>query len=128
MKFWHVSCIIKREKEGESTFVCNTSELCRTVEKAVANNAEILKNIQENESASVDGGMFELIHNENIYYKKYGFLVIINASETEIESIRKYILEEFGLKGERLERAIDKITCYIYVKRVCIGLISMLCR
>ncbi len=108
-----LASIMKSEKEKKSTFVCNTRELCRTVEESVANNAERLKNIRENESASISGGMYELIHSENIYYyKKYGFLIIRSASGGEIENIRKYMSREFGLKDERLERAIDKITCY----------------
>lgn len=50
------------------------------IEESVANNTEKLKNIRENESASISGGMYELIHTENIYYyKKYGFLIIRNA-------------------------------------------------
>ena len=68
---------MKNEKEGKATFVCNTRELCMTVEESVANNAGKLKNIRENESASISGGMYELIHTENdYYYKKYGFKVV----------------------------------------------------
>lgn len=69
-----LASIMKNEKEGKATFVCNTRELCMTVEESVANNAGKLKNIRENESASISGGMYELIHTENdYYYKKYGF-------------------------------------------------------
>ena len=72
-----LASIMKNEKEGKATFVCNTRELCMTVEESVANNAGKLKNIRENESASISGGMYELIHTENdYYYKKYGFKVV----------------------------------------------------
>ncbi|MBN2928595.1 MAG: hypothetical protein ACLTS1_05445 [Coprococcus sp.] len=108
-----LASIMKSEKEGKATFVCNTPKLRMAIEESVANNTEKLKNIRENESASISGGMYELIHTENIYYyKKYGFLIIRNASKEEIENIRKYMSREFSLKDERLERAIDKITCY----------------
>lgn len=108
-----LASIMKNEKEGKATFVCNTQKLRMAIEESVANNTENLKNIRENESASISGGMYELVHTENIYYyKKYGFLIIRNASKEEIENIRKYMSREFSLKDERLERAIDKITCY----------------
>ena len=72
-----LASIMKNEKEGKATFVCNTKKLCRAVKESVVNNAERLKNIRENESDSRSGGMYELIHTENAYYdKKYGFKVV----------------------------------------------------
>lgn len=123
-----LACIMRSEQEEKSTFVCNTSDLRRNVENAVANNHETLQGIRENESVSIEGGMLELIHTENIYYyKKYGFLIIRSASETEVENIKKYISEEFGLKGERLEKAIDKITCYRDICEECLYWINNRC-
>lgn len=108
-----LASIMKNEKEGKATFACDTKKLRMAIEKSVANNTEKLKNIRENESASISGGMYELIHTENIYYyKKYGFLIIRNAAKEEIENIRNYISEEVGLNGNQLEDAIDKLTCY----------------
>ena len=78
-----LASIMKSEKEGKATFVCNTQKLRMAIEESVANNTEKLKNIRENESASISGGMYELIHTENIYYyKKYGFLIIRNIGLT----------------------------------------------
>lgn len=72
-----LASIMKNEKEGKATFACNTKKLCRAVKESVVNNAERLKNIRENESDSISGGMYELIHTENAYYyKKYGFKVV----------------------------------------------------
>lgn len=72
-----LTSIMKNEKEGKATFACNTKKLCRAVKESVVNNAERLKNIRENESDSISGGMYELIHTENAYYdKKYGFKVV----------------------------------------------------
>ena len=96
-----LASIMKSEKEGKATFVCNTPKLRMAIEESVANNTEKLKNIRENESASISGGMYELIHTENIYYYK-----------KEIENIRNYISKEVGLSSEQLEDAIDKLTCY----------------
>lgn len=72
-----LASIMKNEKEGKATFACNTKKLCRAVKESVVNNAERLKNIRENESDSISGGMYELIYTENAYYyKKYGFKVV----------------------------------------------------
>lgn len=72
-----LTSIMKNEKEGKATFACNTKKLCRAVKEPVVNNAERLKNIRENESDLISGGMYELINTENTYYyKKYGFKVV----------------------------------------------------
>lgn len=63
-----LASIMKNEKEGKATFACNTKKLCRAVKESVVNNAERLKNIRENESDSISGGMYELIYTENAYY------------------------------------------------------------
>ncbi len=116
-----LACMMKNEKEGKATFRCNAKYLCQSVSNAFKNNAELLRTIQENESESINEGMYELIYNENIYYyKKYGFLIIRNASEADIEIIRKYISEEFGLRDERLEKAVDKLTCYRDICEECL--------
>lgn len=64
----------RKEKQRLSV---TQKKLCRAVKESVVNNAERLKNIRENESDSISGGMYELIHTENAYYdKKYGFKVV----------------------------------------------------
>ncbi len=77
-----LATILRSEKEGKATFLCNTPLLSETISKAFFQNTELLKTIKENESANFENGVYELILNENVYYyKKYGFLVIRYASD-----------------------------------------------
>ena len=72
-----LASIMKNEKEGKATFVCNTQKLRMAIEESVANNAGKLKNIRENHSPSIRGGLYDPHQTQNAhYYKKYGFKVV----------------------------------------------------
>lgn len=113
------------ELAGQATFSCRFDYLSKRISEAIVQFKDKLLSIKEMESENNSLGMWgELMDENQFYFDKYGFLVIRFANDGEKEKIDEYIATNFGLKNERLEKAVNKLISYEDICRECLYWIS----
>lgn len=111
----------RNELQNQATFSCRFDYLSKIISESVIIFKEKLFELKEMESTNQTLGMWSVLMYENqFYFDKYGFLVISFANEGERTLIENYIFDSFGLKNERLEKAVSKLASYDDICRECI--------
>ena len=115
----------REELAGRATFSCRFDYLSKRISEAVLLFKDKLLLIKEMESEENPLGMWgELMYENQYHFDKYGFLIIKFANDGEREKIEEYIATNFGLKNERLEKAVNKLIGYEDICRECLYWIS----